>query len=137
MKDKVKKNIKKLVSLIPLFIIIILLLWYKTPINGINCYPQSVEKITIEYQNKLLNITNTNDVYFIIKSLNSISLNKTIPIIKENSNSYKINIISTNKNIPNDIIIYSKDTASIGHFYYTDKNTILKYYYIKNIFYNK
>ena len=132
-----KENIKKLISLIPLFIIIILLLWYKTPINGISCYPQSVEKITIEYQNKTLNITNTNDVYFIIKSLNSISLNKIIPIMKKNINGYKINIISTNKNIPNDIIIYSKDTASIGYFYYTDKNTMLPYNYIKNIFSNK
>ena len=132
-----KENIKKFISLIPLFIIIILFLWYKTPINGINCYPQSVEKITIEYQNKTLNITNINDIDFIIKSLNSISLNKTIPIIKANTNSYKINIISTNKNIPNDIIIYSKDTASIGHFYYTDKNTMLPYDYIKNIFSNK
>ena len=125
-----KENIKKLISLIPLFIIIILFLWYKTPINGINCYPQSVEKITVEYQNKLLNITNTNDVYFIIKSLNSISLNKIIPIMKKNINGYKINIISTNKNIPN-------DTASIGYFYYTDKNTMLPYDYIKNIFSNK
>lgn len=132
-----KENIKKLVSLIPLFIIVILILWYKTPINGINCCPQSVEKITVEYQNKILDITNTNDIDFIIKSLNSISLNKTIPIIKANTNSYKINIISTNKNIPNDIIIYSKDTASIGHFYYTDKNTMLPYDYIKNIFSNK
>lgn len=132
-----KENIKKFISLIPLFIIIILFLWYKTPINGINCYPQSVEKITIEYQNKTLNITNINDIDFIIKSLNSISLNKTIPIIKANTNSYKINIISTNKNIPNNIIIYSKDTASIGHFYYTDKNTMLPYDYIKNIFSNK
>lgn len=132
-----KENIKKLVSLIPLFIIIILLLWYKTPINGINCYPQSVEKITAEYQDKILNITNTNDIEFIIKSLNSVSLNKIIPIMKKNINGYKINIVSTNKNIPNDIIIYSKDTASIGHFYYTDKNTILPYDYIKNIFSNK
>ncbi|WP_288694559.1 hypothetical protein [uncultured Brachyspira sp.] len=137
MKNNIKKNIKKLISLIPLFIIVILILWYKTPINGINCYPQSVEKITLEYQNKILNITNTNDIEFIIKSLNSISLNKTIPIIKANTNSYKINIISTNKNIPNDIIIYSKYTASIGHFYYTDKNTMLPYDYIKNIFSNK
>lgn len=137
MKNNIKKNIKKLISLIPLFIIVILILWYKTPINEINCYPQSVEKITLEYQNKILNITNTNDIEFIIKSLNSISLNKTIPIIKANTNSYKINIISTNKNIPNDIIIYSKDTASIGHFYYTDKNTMLPYEYIKNIFSNK
>ena len=132
-----KENIKKLISLIPLFIIIILFLWYKTPINGINCYPQSVEKITVEYQNKLLNITNTNDIEFIIKSLNSISLNKIIPIMKKNINGYKINIISTNKKIPNDIIIYSKDTASIGYFYYTDKNTMLPYNYIKNIFSNK
>lgn len=132
-----KENIKKLISLIPLFIIIILFLWYKTPINGINCYPQSVEKITVEYQNKLLNITNTNDIEFIIKSLNSVSLNKIIPIMKKNINGYKINIVSTNKNIPNDIIIYSKDTTSIGHFYYTDKNTILPYDYIKNIFSNK
>ncbi|TXJ42100.1 hypothetical protein [Brachyspira pilosicoli] len=132
-----KENIKKLISLIPLFIIIILFLWYKTPINGINCYPQSVKKITVEYQNKLLNITNTNDIEFIIKSLNSISLNKIIPIMKKNINGYKINMVSTNKKIPNDIIIYSKDTASIGHFYYTDKNTILPYDYIKNIFSNK
>lgn len=132
-----KENIKKLISLIPLFIIIILFLWYKTPINGINCYPQSVKKITVEYQNKLLNITNTNDIEFIIKSLNSVSLNKIIPIMKKNINGYKINIVSTNKNIPNDIIIYSKDTASIGHFYYTDKNTMLPYDYIKNIFSNK
>ena len=132
-----KENIKKLISLIPLFIIIILFLWYKTPINGINCYSQSVKKITVEYENKLLNITNTNDIEFIIKSLNSVSLNKIIPIMKKNINGYKINIVSTNKNIPNDIIIYSKDTASIGHFYYTDKNTILPYDYIKNIFSNK
>ena len=132
-----KENIKKLISLIPLFIIIILFLWYKTPINGINCYPQSVKKITVEYENKLLNITNTNDIEFIIKSLNSISLNKIIPIMKKNINGYKINIVSTNKNIPNDIIIYSKDTASIGYFYYTDKNTMLPYDYIKNIFSNK
>ena len=132
-----KENIKKLISLIPLFIIIILFLWYKTPINGINCYPQSVKKITVEYENKLLNITNTNDIEFIIKSLNSVSLNKIIPIMKKNINGYKINIVSTNKNIPNDIIIYSKDTASIGHFYYTDKNTMLPYDYIKNIFSNK
>ena len=137
MKNNIKKNINKLVSLIPLFIIIILILWYKTPINGINCYPQSVEKISIEYKNKILNITNTNDIDFIIKSLNSISLNKIIPIMKKNINGYKINIISTNKNIPNDIIIYSKDTASIGYFYYTDKNTMLPYNYIKNIFSNK
>ncbi|WP_157152151.1 hypothetical protein [Brachyspira sp. SAP_772] len=132
-----KENIKKLISLIPLFIIIILFLWYKTPINGINCYPQSVEKITVEYENKILNITNTNDIDFIIKSFNSISLNKIIPIMKKNINGYKINIVSTNKNIPNDIIIYSKDTASIGYFYYTDKNTMLPYDYIKNIFSNK
>ena len=132
-----KENIKKLISLIPLFIIVILFLWYKTPINGINCYPQSVKKITVEYENKLLNITNTNDIEFIIKSLNSVSLNKIIPIMKKNINGYKINIVSTNKNIPNDIIIYSKDTASIGHFYYTDKNTMLPYDYIKNIFSNK
>ena len=137
MKNNIKKNIKKLISLIPLFIIVILILWYKTPINGINCYPQSVKKITVEYENKLLNITNTNDIEFIIKSLNSVSLNKIIPIMKKNINGYKINIVSTNKNIPNDIIIYSKDTASIGHFYYTDKNTMLPYDYIKNIFSNK
>ena len=131
-----KENIKKLLSLIPLFIIIIIFLWYKAPIDGIKCYPQGVEKINIEYENRILTITNTNDIDFIIKSLNSISLNRVIPIMKKNINGYRINIISTNKNILNNITIYSKDTASLYYFYYTDKNQMLPYDYIKNLFTN-
>ena len=61
MKD-MKKKLKKLISFIPLFIIIILILWYKSPINGIKCYPESVSKIDITYNGNAIIITNTNDI---------------------------------------------------------------------------
>ena len=74
--NNMKKKLKKLLSFTPLFIIIIFILWYKSPINGIKCYPESVSKIDITYNENTIIITNTNDINFIIKSLNSISLNK-------------------------------------------------------------
>ena len=131
-----KKKLKKLLSFTPLFIIIILILWYKSPINGIKCYPESVSKIDITYNERAIIITNTNDINFIIKSLNSISLNKSILKINQSKIGYEINIYSTNKNIINNLIIYSSETASIGNFYYTDKNIMLPYEYIKNLYTN-
>lgn len=131
-----KKKLKKLLSFTPLFIIIILILWYKSPINGIKCYPESVSKIDITYNERAIIITNTNDINFIIKSLNSISLNKSILKINQSKIGYEINIYSTNKNIINNLIIYSSETASIGNFYYTDKNVMLPYEYIKNLYTN-
>lgn len=131
-----KEKLKKFINFIPLFIIIILVLWYKTPINGIKCYPESVSKIDVNYDGKSFIITNTNDIYFIIKSLNSISLNKSILKINNSKKGYNISIYSTNTNIISSMTIYSAETASIGNFYYTDKNIILPYEYIKNIYSN-
>ncbi|WP_323720332.1 hypothetical protein [Brachyspira hyodysenteriae] len=131
-----KKKLRKLISFIPLFIIIILILWYKSPINGIKCYPESVSKIDINYNGKLMLITNTNYINFIIKSLNSISLNRSILKINKSKTGYILNIHSTNKNIVNNLTIYSSETASIGNFYYTDKNTMLPYEYIKKLYTN-
>ena len=131
-----KKKLKKLLSFTPLFIIIILILWYKSPINGIKCYPESVSKIDITYNERAIIITNTNDINFIIKSLNSISLNKSILKINKSKIGYTVYIYSTNKNMINNLTIYSSETASIGNFYYTDKNIMLPYEYIKNLYYN-
>ncbi|ELV04727.1 hypothetical protein, partial [Brachyspira hampsonii] len=100
------------------------------------CYPESVSKIDINYNGKTMIITNTNDINFIIKSLNSISLNKSILKINKSKIGYMVNIYSTNKNIINNLIIYSSETASIGNFYYTDKNIMLPYEYIKNLYSN-
>ena len=135
MKD-MKKMLKKLISFIPLFIIIILILWYKSPINGIKCYPESVSKIDINYNGNIIIVTNTNDINFIIKSLNSISLNKSILKINKSKIGYTIDIHSTNKNMIDNLTIYSSETASIGNFYYTDKNVMLPYEYIKNLYTN-
>ncbi|WP_416487817.1 hypothetical protein [Brachyspira hyodysenteriae] len=131
-----KKKLRKLVSFIPLFIIIILILWYKSPINGIKCYPESVSKIDIDYNGIPIAVTNTNDINFIIKSLNSISLNKSILKINKSKIGYILNIHSTNKNMISNLTIYSSETASIGNFYYTDKNTMLPYEYIKKLYTN-
>ncbi|EKV57707.1 hypothetical protein A966_03905 [Brachyspira hampsonii 30446] len=131
-----EKKLKKLLSFIPIFLIIIIILWYKSPIDGIKCYPESVSKIDINYNGKTMIITNTNDINFIIKSLNSISLNKSILKINKSKIGYMVNIYSTNKNIINNLIIYSSETASIGNFYYTDKNIMLPYEYIKNLYSN-
>ena len=131
-----KKNVKKLLGFIPIFIIIILILWYKSPINGIECYPESVSKIDITYNERAIIITNTNDINFIIKSLNSISLNKSILKINKSKIGYTVYIYSTNKNMINNFTIYSSETASIGNFYYTDKNVMLPYEYIKNLYTN-
>ncbi|KLI31101.1 hypothetical protein SZ50_11740 [Brachyspira hyodysenteriae] len=128
-----KKKLKKLLSFIPLFIIIILILWYKSPINGIKCYPESVSKIDIDYNGIPIAVTNTNDINFIIKSLNSISLNKSILKINKSKTGYILNIHSTNKNMISNLTIYSSETASIGNFYYTDKNIMLPYEYIKKL----
>ncbi|ACN83761.1 hypothetical protein OFR22_10665 [Brachyspira hyodysenteriae] len=128
-----KKKLKKLLSFIPLFIIIILILWYKSPINGIKCYPESVSKIDIDYNGIPIAVTNTNDINFIIKSLNSISLNKSILKINKSKTGYILNIHSTNKNMISSLTIYSSETASIGNFYYTDKNIMLPYEYIKKL----
>ncbi|KLI30449.1 hypothetical protein [Brachyspira hyodysenteriae] len=128
-----KKKLKKLLSFIPLFIIIILILWYKSPINGIKCYPESVSKIDIDYNGIPIAVTNTNDINFIIKSLNSISLNKSILKINKSKIGYILNIHSTNKNMISNLTIYSSETASIGNFYYTDKNIMLPYEYIKKL----
>ena len=130
------KKLKKVLSFIPLIIIIILVIWYKSPIDGIKCYPESVSKIDINYNGKSIIVTNTNDINFIIKSLNSISLNKSILKINKSNIGYIIEIHSTNKNMLNNINIYSSETASIGIFYYTDKNTMLPYEYIKNLYSN-
>ncbi|ASJ21955.1 hypothetical protein BHAMNSH16_10060 [Brachyspira hampsonii] len=131
-----KKKLKKLLSFIPIFVIVIVVLWYKSPIDGIKCYPESVSKIDINYNGKAMIITNTNDINFIIKSLNSISLNKSILKMNKSKIGYIINIDSTNKNIINNLIIYSPENASIGNFYYTDKNIMLPYKYIKNLYTN-
>ncbi|TVL43015.1 hypothetical protein A9X84_10775 [Brachyspira hyodysenteriae] len=128
-----KKKLKKLLSFIPLFIIIILILWYKSPINGIKCYPESVSKIDIDYNGIPIAVTNTNDINFIIKSLNSISLNKSILKINKSKTGYILNIHSTNKNMISSLTIYSSENASIGNFYYTDKNIMLPYEYIKKL----
>lgn len=130
------KKLKKVLSFIPLIIIIILVIWYKSPIDGIKCYPESVSKIDINYNGESIIVTNTNDINFIIKSLNSISLNKSILKINKSNIGYIIEIHSTNKNMLNNINIYSSETASIGIFYYTDKNTMLPYEYIKNLYSN-
>ncbi len=135
MKD-MKKKLKKLISFIPLFIIIILILWYKSPINGIKCYPESVSKIDITYNGNAIIITNTNDINFIIKSLNSISLNRSILKMNKSKIGYIIDIHSTNKNMIDNLTIYSSEAASIGNFYYTDKNVMLPYEYIKNLYTN-
>ena len=135
MKD-MKKKLKKLISFIPLFIIIILILWYKSPINGIKCYPESVSKIDITYNERAIIITNTNDINFIIKSLNSISLNRSILKMNKSKIGYIIDIHSTNKNMIDNLTIYSSEAASIGNFYYTDKNVMLPYEYIKNLYTN-
>lgn len=135
MKD-MKKKLKKLISFIPLFIIIILILWYKSPINGIKCYPESVSKIYITYNGNAIIITNTNDINFIIKSLNSISLNRSILKMNKSKIGYIIDIHSTNKNMIDNLTIYSSEAASIGNFYYTDKNVMLPYEYIKNLYTN-
>ncbi|MEI0448296.1 hypothetical protein R4K89_00995 [Brachyspira intermedia] len=131
-----KKKLKKLISFIPLFIIIILILWYKSPINGIKCYPESVSKIDITYNGNAIIITNTNDINFIIKSLNSISLNRSILKMNKSKIGYIIDIHSTNKNMIDNLTIYSSEAASIGNFYYTDKNVMLPYEYIKNLYTN-
>ncbi|CRF34457.1 hypothetical membrane protein [Brachyspira suanatina] len=136
MKTNIKNKLKKIISFIPMFIIIILILWYKSPINGIKCYPESVSKIDMNYNGKSIIVTNTNDINFIIKSLNSISLNKSILKINKSKIGFIINIHSTNKNMINNLIIYSAEAASIGNFYYTDKNTMLPYEYIKNLYTN-
>ena len=131
-----KKKLKKLLSFTPLFIIIILILWYKSPINGIKCYPESVSKIDITYNERAIIITNTNDINFIIKSLNSISLNRSILKMNKSKIGYIIDIHSTNKNMIDNLTIYSSEAASIGNFYYTDKNVMLPYEYIKNLYTN-
>ncbi|WP_300369399.1 hypothetical protein [Brachyspira sp.] len=132
-----KKKFKKLLNFMPLILIIILVLWYKSPINGIKYDPKNVNKINITHNGNSIVITNTNDIYFIIKSLNSISLNKSIPKMKQSKYGYDINIHYSSASMFNNLTIYSSETASIGNFYYTDKNNILPYEYIKNIFYNK
>lgn len=129
-----KNKLKKAFGLIPLFIIIIAVLWYKVPINGIRCCPESVSKIDISYNGISISITDTNNIDFIVKSLNSISLNKVILKIGNYQNGYNINIYSTNKNMLSNITVYSSETASIGGFFYTDKNSLLPYDYIKDIF---
>ncbi|WP_157152721.1 hypothetical protein [Brachyspira murdochii] len=129
-----KNKLKKAFGFIPLFIIIIAVLWYKLPINGIRCYPESVSKIDISYNGISISITDTNNIDFIVKSLNSISLNKVILKIGNYQNGYNINIYSTNKNMLSNITVYSSETASIGGFFYTDKNSLLPYDYIKDIF---
>ena len=131
-----KNKLKKVVGFIPLFIIIIAVLWYKVPINGIRCYPESVSKIDISYNGLSISITDTNDIDFIIKSLNSISLNKVILKMGNSKKGYNINIYSTNKNMLSNITVYSSETASIGSFFYTDKNSLLPYDYIRNIYSN-
>lgn len=131
-----KNKLKKFIGFIPLFIIIIIILWYKTPINGIRCYPENVSKIDINYGGNFLSITNTNDIHFIIKSLNSISLNKVILKIGKHQIGYDINIHSDSKIMLSNITIYSSETASVGNFFYTDKNALLPYDYIKNIYSN-
>ncbi|MEI0525026.1 hypothetical protein R4K54_03770 [Brachyspira murdochii] len=131
-----KNKLKKVVGFIPLFIIIIAVLWYKVPINGIRCYPESVSKIDISYNGLSISITDTNDIDFIIKSLNSISLNKVILKMGNSKKGYNINIYSTNKNMLSNISVYSSETASIGGFFYTDKNSLLPYDYIRNIYSN-
>ncbi|WP_300758205.1 hypothetical protein [uncultured Brachyspira sp.] len=131
-----KNKLKKVVGFIPLFIIIIAVLWYKVPLNGIRCYPESVSKIDISYNGELISITDTNDIDFIIKSLNSISLNKVILKMGNSKIGYNINIYSTNENILSNITVYSSETASIGSFFYTDKNSMLPYDYIRNIYSN-
>ncbi|MEI0563273.1 hypothetical protein [Brachyspira pulli] len=133
MKDK----LKKIIGFILLLIIIIAVLWYKAPINGIKCYPESVSKIDINYGNDFISVTDTNDIDFIIKSLNSISLNRVIFKLGKKQLGYDINIYSTNKNLLNEITIYSSEVASIGNFFYTDKNAILPYEYIKKVYSNK
>ncbi len=129
-----KNNFKKFISLIPLFIIVIIVLWYKSPINGIKCYPEKVSKIDINYKENSIIVTNTNDINFIIKSLNSISLNKSILKMNKSESGYNINIYISDKNKLTNLTIYSSETVSIGNFYYTDKNTMLPYEYIKNIY---
>lgn len=126
---------KKIISFILLFAVIVLVLWYKAPINGIKCYPEDVSKIEINYNNINISITNTNDILFIIKSLNSISLNRSI--FKNSSSGYNIKIYSSNDNsILNEITIYSSEVASIGNFFYTDKNNMLPYEYLMKLYSN-
>lgn len=132
-----KNKLKKIIGFILLFVIVIAVLWYKAPINGIRCYPESVSKIDINYGDDFLSITNTNDIAFIIKSLNSISLNRVIFKLGKKQIGYNINIYSTNENLLNEITIYSSEVASIESFFYTDKNSLLPYEYIKNIYSNR
>ena len=121
--------------LLILFVIIVLVLWYKAPINGIKLYPKDVSKIEIDYNKKTISITNTNDISFIIKSLNSISLNRSI--FKNSSIGYNIKIYSSNDNsILDEITIYSSEVASIGKFFYTDKNNMLPYEYLLKLYSN-
>ena len=92
--------------------------------------------IDITYNGNAIIITNTNDINFIIKSLNSISLNRSILKMNKSKIGYIIDIHSTNKNMIDNLTIYSSEAASIGNFYYTDKNVMLPYEYIKNLYTN-
>ena len=129
------KKFKDTISFILLLIVVILVLWYKAPINGIKCRPENVSKIEVNYVNNIISITNTNDISFIIKSLNSISLNRSI--LKNSSIGYNIKIYSSNDNsILDEITIYSSEVASIGKFFYTDKNNMLPYEYLLKLYSN-
>ena len=128
------KKVKDTISFILLLIVVILVLWYKAPINGIKCYPENVSKIEVNYVNNIISITNTNDISFIIKSLNSISLNRSI--LKNSSIGYNIKIYTSNNNVLDDITIYSSEVASVGKFFYTDKNNMLPYNYLIKLYSN-
>lgn len=125
---------RKIISFAALFIIIILVLWYKSPINGIKCYPENVSRIEVYYNNREIIVTNKSDIDFIIKSLNSISLNRSI--FKNSSFGYNIKIHTSDDNVLDDIIIYSSEVASIGRFFYTDKNSMLPYSYLCKMYSN-
>ncbi|WP_028329240.1 hypothetical protein [Brachyspira alvinipulli] len=128
-------NKKKIISFIALFVVVVLVLWYKAPINGIKRYPEDVSKIEINYNNRNILVTNTNDISLIIKSLNSISLNRSI--FKNSTPGYNIKIYSLNDNsILDEITIYSSEVASIGKFFYTDKNNMLPYEYLLKLYSN-
>ncbi|WP_297205904.1 hypothetical protein, partial [uncultured Brachyspira sp.] len=128
------KKVKDTISFILLLIVVILVLWYKAPINGIKCRPENVSKIEVNYVNNIISITNTNDISFIIKSLNSISLNRSI--LKNSSIGYNIKIYTSNNNVLDDITIYSSEVASVGKFFYTDKNNMLPYNYLIKLYSN-
>ena len=54
--------------------------------------------------------------------------------MNKSESGYNINIYISDKNKLTNLTIYSSETVSIGNFYYTDKNTMLPYEYIKNIY---